>query len=365
MDKQLTLNRTILISLTGSRLYGIHTDDSDYDYKGICIATKPYYLGYSSFDQMDKGWEHTQSPFDYLGRDTVIYEIRRYFKLAADNNPSIFDVLYSDSYPFITKFGQKIIENRDLFLSKKSKFTFGGYAAQQLKKIESHRKWLLDPPAKKPEPEDFGIKDDPSLIKTELNSFLNYLYHLIRKRIEFAEEAELLKSELTTMLQSDIDFKQTLIDNPLPEECLEYTTSLLQTDFNFTDLMQKQHKYIKAKERWDSYQSWKSNRNEERAKLEAKCGYDSKHAVHLIRLLRMGCEILEGKGVLVDRRIAGDSEELKYIRAGNIKYDDLLDLVSKEETKLNNLYETSTLQKSAQYDKIEELLIELVEEYGL
>ena len=27
---------TILLSLTGSRLYGIDNEDSDYDYKGIC-----------------------------------------------------------------------------------------------------------------------------------------------------------------------------------------------------------------------------------------------------------------------------------------------------------------------------------------
>ena len=42
-----------------------------------------------------------------------------------------------------------------------------------------------------------------------------------------------------------------------------------------------------------AYKAWRKNRNPKRAALEEKYGYDTKHAMHLCRLLKMGCEILE------------------------------------------------------------------------
>ena len=47
---------------------------------------------------------------------------------------------------------------------------------------------------------------------------------------------------------------------------------------------------------WDSYQTWKTHRNPTRAELEPQHGYDTKHAMHLIRLMRMGLEVLETLG---------------------------------------------------------------------
>ena len=45
--------RTILLALTGSRLYRVHNENSDYDYKGICIPTLPYFIGTQNFEQLD------------------------------------------------------------------------------------------------------------------------------------------------------------------------------------------------------------------------------------------------------------------------------------------------------------------------
>jgi predicted nucleotidyltransferase len=64
-------NRTILLALTGSRGYGLDTPASDYDYRGVFIATEPYYLGFNIIEQKDRGWETEPSAkFPFLSKDT-------------------------------------------------------------------------------------------------------------------------------------------------------------------------------------------------------------------------------------------------------------------------------------------------------
>ncbi|KKK59508.1 hypothetical protein LCGC14_3033670, partial [marine sediment metagenome] len=58
--------------------------------------------------------------------------------------------------------------------------------------------------------------------------------------------------------------------------------------------------------------------NEVRSALEEEHGYDTKHAMHLVRLLRMGKEALE-EGVLYVKR--PDAAELLEIRDGAWTYD--------------------------------------------
>src|SRR5450631_708909 len=80
-------------------------------------------------------------------------------------------------------------------------------------------------------------------------------------------------------------------------------------------------KYRAALKHWDSYQTWKNQRNPARAEIERAHGYDTKHAMHLIRLMRMGLEVLK-TGELHVRR--DDAEQVSVIRDGGLSFDDLL-----------------------------------------
>jgi hypothetical protein len=79
--------------------------------------------------------------------------------------------------------------------------------------------------------------------------------------------------------------------------------------------------YRAAMKHWESYETWKAQRNRARAELEGRHGYDTKHAMHLIRLMRMGVEVLE-RGELLVRR--PDASELLSIRDGALSFDELL-----------------------------------------
>ncbi|MBD2483531.1 DNA polymerase beta superfamily protein [Planktothrix sp. FACHB-1365] len=354
-------NRTILLALTGSRGYGLATTTSDYDYRGVFIATKPYYLGFSLIEQKDTGWtDEPTDKFSFLSKDTCLYELKKFLKLSVDNNPNILELFWFKDYVYLTEIGEKLRQNRQIFLSKKVKQTYSGYGYAQIKKLESHRHWLLNPPTHKPTAAEFGLVDTPPLTVSQMNSFLEYLYGLVRDRIEFLEPAK----ELYQLLTADIDFKGILKQYPLPEETLETTQKLANSSQDYIQLLQKSQQYQRACREYKHYQDWQKNRNPERAKMEAKVGYDCKFAMQAIRLLKTGIEILQTQSLIVDRREAGDAEELLAIKKGKYSYDEVMVMAKSLYQKLDEAEENSTLPKQVNGETVNQLCIELVSQQG-
>ncbi|BAZ79800.1 nucleotidyltransferase domain-containing protein [Sphaerospermopsis kisseleviana CS-549] len=353
--------RTIFIGLAGSHGYGLNRPDSDYDYRGVFIAPKRYYLGFDSIEQKDSGWDEPGIfPFIDSNQDTVIYELRKVLHLLAGANPNVLELLWLPTYPILTDVGQHLINHRKIFLSKKVKHTYSGYAFAQIKKMETHRKWLLNPPGKKPIPSDFGIEDEAPLSKDELNAFLEYLYLLIRGKIEFLEESE----QLYKLLTADIDFKGILKQYALNDETLAYTQNLTHGRKDFIRLLQKSQSYQIALREWKAYISWQQNRNPARAEMERNSGYDLKHGMHCIRLLRSGLEILQRGEVIVDRRIAGDVDDLKAILRGEYTYEELMKMAEDLVAQMDIFYQQSTLPHKPDLEQINDLCMELVEMQG-
>lgn len=348
--------RTILIALTGSRGYGLATESSDYDYRGIFIASKPYYLGLKKIEQKDTGWTEEPGKFNYLSKDTCIYELKKYLDLCIDNNPNILELLWFKEYPYISEVGKVLQQHKQIFLSKKVKQTYAGYGYAQIKRLETHRRWLLTPPPDKPKPDDFGLESNKPMTIIQINAFLEYLYQLIKDRIQFFEEAE----ELYNLLTAKIDFKAILKQYPLPLENLEYTREITHSSENFIQLLQKSQQYHSALREYDNYQQWKKNRNPARAAMEAKVGYDAKYAMQAIRLLKTGIEILETQSVIVDRREAGDAEELLRIKNGELSYDEVMAIANHFYQQLDVAYAKSTLPKAVDQEAVNQLCIDLV-----
>ena len=251
----------------------------------------------AQIEQQDRGWDETEGLFPYLTKDTCIYELRKFLELSAANNPNILELLWFKDYLHLTDVGRELVQHKHLFLSTRVRQTYSNYGYAQIRRLESHRKWLLNPPTQKPIPSDFGLDTVPPMTVAELNTFLEYLYHLIRERIQYLEESH----ELYELLSAKIDFKAVLKQYPLPQTTIEYTQKLASTPKEFIDLLQRSHQYRLAVNNYKSYQDWKNNRNPARAAMEAKVGYDCKFAMQAIRLLRTGIEILETQNLIVDR----------------------------------------------------------------
>lgn len=97
--------------------------------------------------------------------------------------------------------------------------------------------------------------------------------------------------------------------------------------------------------------------NPKRAGLIVKYGYDTKEAMHAVRIIRMAKEMVEGKGVVVRRP---DAEELVGIREGSMTYDQVIDYVKIMAAAIEDLVSTSKLPKNANREQLDSLCETLV-----
>lgn len=342
----------IFATLHGSHAYGLNTPESDEDVRGICIAPKKLTYGFfSTFEQVV-----LNEP------DTTIFSIQKFFKLAGLCNPNCVEILFTEpeDHIIVTPIGQKIIDNRHLFLSKMAKHSFMGYAKSQLHRIASHRKWINSEISKREFPpirEELGLPPIPEIDKDQYDQVNSMIQRKLDSWIlnydEFNDPQKIfLRSTFSGILNEiGIGFDETW----------QSAGRLLGFNENFIEIITKEKQYRNLWKDWDNFQAWKKDRNPKRAALEAKCGYDSKHGSHLIRLL-LQCRDLFKNGELKIK----NPDYTKYlldIKNGNISYDEIIDFSQKLEKEIYDLFQTSKLPLMPNNDALDDLCVEIVDEF--
>ena len=112
--------------VVGSRAYGLDTDDSDTDRRGIYLA--PAELQWSLFGAPEQ--------FEDNATQSCYWELQKFIIMALRANPNILECLYSPMVEKITPIAQELLALRDSFLSQMIFQTFNGYAMSQFKKME-------------------------------------------------------------------------------------------------------------------------------------------------------------------------------------------------------------------------------------
>jgi len=362
---------TVLLCVAGSRAQGLAGPDSDVDLRGAAVPPAAVLHGFrQAFAQADQPGDMdvfvdtlTDEEQAVVARTKVegsIYSLAKFARLCVDCNPNLLETLFARDAEVrvCTPLGERLREHRQAFLSHKAQHTFTGYALGQLKRIRGHRQWLLSPPAAPPTREAFGLPRRTLVPKDHLAA----AQAAVRKRLdEWNPDWGPLPHSEITRLQTQLEgfLEEVLLAGESPWHRAARSIGL---DDDLIEAMDRERRYKNAQRNWEQYRTWQRQRNPARAALEAAHGYDTKHGAHLVRLLRMGREILETGEVRVWRG-GHDAEELQAIRQGAWSYEALVDWAEREARGLRELVETGEIAVPEQPDHtvLDELIADLTE----
>lgn len=352
--KQLAEDNLIYKVRCGSHAYGTNLPTSDLDYAGIFIPPIDYFLGLQAFDLLS---EQNQNDKSY-------YSLRKFANLAVANNPNVLELLFvaEDDILLQTPASEVLRKTRYSFLSQRCKKTFVGYAKAQLHRIRMHTKWLVQ------EEEDMKILL-PLAYAGKLTKdwvawrFGKNMIQRVSKQIpvehwEFWESGHILKVESEGLIKL---FKSSNIVCPEKDDERFFVLKWLQNASGTPVMVFQKHLYDEARKKRDQYITWMAERNPIRHDTEIKFGYDTKHAMHLVRLLRMGYEILTTGDLTVRRP---DAQDLLDIRAGKWTYEEVTKYTDEMVEKIDTLSpEQCKVPSIPNVKELNSTIVEITQQY--
>jgi len=312
--REVAKENKILEYMVGSRLYGTATPTSDTDYSGVFMPSEDMVFGFERADEVDLSIKSKKDDGknDENAVDMVIYELRKFVRLAMDNNPNILEQMFVNEANLVYSnfWGKELLRNAHLFPHRGLKEKFLGYAFSQKHKM---------------------------VIRTDnyhsLENAQDWLYGFIKS----PEDGKKL---LVEILDKKLPFMSVKGDN------------ILIGDLNF----QRHFMLRKVKKMIDERLSKATNRKD----LLTSHGYDTKFASHLVRLM------LEGKELLSTGRL---EFPLRYrqtildVKLGKWEMKYVLDYAEELEAKIHDAVEYTALPKRPRYNEVQELVKRMIREW--
>lgn len=343
----------LFLVIRGSHAYGTNIETSDIDYAGVYIQPIEDTLGLKYKEQINDD-----------NNDIVIYEIKRFIQLLSVNNPTILELLNTPDDCILYKHPifDKIIENRDKFITKICSNSFGGYAVEQIKKARGQNK-----------------KQNWDKRKIQKKDILDFIYIIEDKTIPFKtwtktnsiDESKLgvvklnnARNIFSLYYNKDIPYKG-LIKRDKEGMVLSNElrlSSIPKGEKHIAIISYDKDAYSSYLKDWKSYQTWLTERNESRwidvSSHNQKI--DGKNMMHCVRLIETAKDIAEGKGIIVRR---DNASELIDIRKGKVDLMTLIDKVELDIKDIDILFKNSNLPDKVDFDFINNLLIDIRKEY--
>ncbi|MDQ0388613.1 putative nucleotidyltransferase [Streptomyces sp. DSM 42143] len=128
MDPEtLVRDHTIYACVMGSRAFGLATEDSDTDRRGVFLAPTPL------FWRFEKPPTHVEGPAE----EQFSWELERFCELALRANPNVLECLHSPLVEYADETGRELLALRGAFLSRRVHETFTRYAHGQRRKLDA------------------------------------------------------------------------------------------------------------------------------------------------------------------------------------------------------------------------------------
>ncbi|MBR1675365.1 MAG: nucleotidyltransferase domain-containing protein [Eubacterium sp.] len=268
--------RIILLGVTGSYGYGTNREGSDVDMRGITLDLPSDLIGFTEFEQ-----------FEDRITDTVIYSFNKIVRLLLSCNPNTIEILgiADDKYVIKNEIGQELLDNKDMFLSKRAAASFGHYADAQLRRLQNA---IARDSMTQPDREEHIMR-----------SVMHALDDYNRRQVlgGLGETRLYIDDAVTEGLEKEIFVDGEMKHLPLRA---------------YNDMMNTMNNVIR-----DYDKIGKRNKKKDENHL-------NKHAMHLVRLFMMGTDILQN-GLIRTRRPDDELELLRSIRDGAFMKEGKLD----------------------------------------
>ena len=304
----------IFLTYGGSYAYGTNVEDSDIDIRGCTLNSRADLLGMGSFEQVVDG--HT---------DTTVYAFNKLLGLLINCNPNTIELLgcKPEHYFVLTPIGRQLLDQRKMFLSQWAINSFGGYAGQQLRRLENalvHDAY----PARAKERHIMGSCENAMLFFPE------------RYRTFDPAQIRLSVGEAGGKPQVLADINMELV--PLRE---------------FTGMMGE---LVEINRNYDKIHH--RNKKKDDAHL-------NKHAMHLVRLYLMCLDILEKEEIVTYRKadhdLLMDIRNGRYQKADHTFNADFYDLLNDLEKRLDYAKKNTSLPEAPDLAQIEAFQMEVNE----
>jgi len=346
----------------GSHAYGTNIPTSDIDLRGVFIQPLDDIFKYGYKDQVaDKT------------NDIVFYELKRFMELVQKNNPNILELLNAPKDCIIHQdpIYDYILDNSEKFITKKCRYTFAGYAIEQIKKARGYNKKMNWEEA---EMKRKGVLDFCYILEDGMTITLDEWLENVNEFQGFDEEdlkltpkdLGLAKIDHAHDLYGMYDLSEFDIPKGIVSERdandVQLTSFPKEAPF-VAYLTFNKDAYSTHCKRYKEYQTWLKERNEDRFKMNKDHGknYDSKNMMHTFRLLKMALEIADGE--INVRRSDEERVKLLKIRHGEYDYDDLIEEAEGMIEKLDDAFDNSSLPDKVDPEFTAELELQMRNEW--
>lgn len=388
--------------IAGSHSQNLDGPDSDIDHHGVYFAPLDTLIGLGDDYQEEVSDEK---------HDETYHEFGKWMRLLSKGNPNALESLFvpenmvvGEIHPVI----QKVLDNRDRFVSKEVVKALSGYAFNQIKKARGLGKKIVNPVTERKDVLDFcyvadkqgskpvkewlkengldqkycGLVNIPNMPHTygvyyDFAAF--FKFENVDWKVKFAPEDEIVVTpvskydkfigthdkaeEIQKRIDDKVFFHYGGIVHPddLEKSNEVRLSSIPKCEKPIFMMQYNKDAYTCHCREYKEYQEWVENRNQKRYSKAVEAGYNQKNMCHCIRLLTMAKEISEGKGFILWR--TEDRDFLMGIKNGDYTYEYLIEYAEKLLADVNENLPKSDLPDEVDKEFVNKLLVDCRKEY--
>lgn len=362
MKEQIKGHKLIFKVLVGSHAYGTNVEGSDEDIKGIYIQSPEDVLESGYLEQIN------------VSKDETYYELGRFINLCVAGNPTMLEILFApiDTILYIDRdYIYPLWLHKDKLLSKQLRWSFGGYAIDQIKKasgLDKKMNWEDERKIRKTVLDFCYVTEVNETLFGEggyypggsftLNEFLDH-YNLKQEQIGLTT-LEHFRYTYNMFLDAEdgkLGYKGVVSDKDKAND-ISLSASVPANEHRIGVLYFNKDGYSVHCKEYASYETWLKERNEQRYIDVEGHGQriDGKNMLHCTRLLDVATEIALNKELKVRRP---NRDYLISIRKGKVSLEELLANSNKKISELDELFNKSGLPDKADKEFWKNLVIEL------